>query len=139
MEIDLKLKTHLEQEGYTHLKMGDRFKPMGLCRFVFTTGLVYGIDKTGYTGRFCYESHAEALEALNKWEKTNYPPSGNWIKHKGDIEFPNLKIGDTVVLKSTMKKDVISNLLYDGVILAPIVVLENTHTDMIWADEVYKI
>lgn len=76
------LITELKEQGYSDIReIGDR----GLCglfRFVFTTGLVYGLDDWGYNGRFCFENMADAKEALDNWDGIN-DPSGDWIKHKG--------------------------------------------------------
>jgi hypothetical protein len=49
---------------------------------MFTTGLVVGLDRIGYDGRYCYESHADAISALKDWHGVG-DPSGGWIKYKG--------------------------------------------------------
>jgi hypothetical protein len=54
----------------------------GLSRQIFTVGIVYGIDSSGYVGRYCFPSYADAKEALENWDGAG-DPSGNWIKHKG--------------------------------------------------------
>jgi len=57
----------------------------GFCavhKYLFTTGLLYGLDFYGIQGRFCYETTIEALLALSIWDGKNDPP-GNWIVHKG--------------------------------------------------------
>lgn len=61
---------------------------VGLMRFVFTIGLVYGIDEDFYEGRYCFHTLADAREALNSWDGVGDPP-GQWIKHKGRIEYRN--------------------------------------------------
>lgn len=54
----------------------------GLHKFMFTTGLVFGIDEQGYHGRYCYTQWADAWKALRAWDGTG-DPSGPWIKYKG--------------------------------------------------------
>lgn len=54
----------------------------GLMRYIFTVGLVYGIDKYDVEGRYCYSGMADAKEALGNWDGTG-DPGGPWIKHKG--------------------------------------------------------
>lgn len=78
------LKTHLEnEEGYIGVK---EIEGHGICaclQFLFTIGLVTGIDNFGYKGRWCYGSMVEAVYALDTWDGSGDPP-GNWIKYKGE-------------------------------------------------------
>ncbi|MBX3653218.1 MAG: hypothetical protein KF686_03475 [Ramlibacter sp.] len=67
--------------GYTDLRE-IAGKVCGLHTFIFTTGLVVGLDDTGYEVRYCYEHHADAAQALAAWDGAGYPP-GPWIKAKG--------------------------------------------------------
>lgn len=64
---------------------GVRLLPSGewaaIHNFLFTTGLMVGLDRTGYRTRFCYESVPEALVALEAWDGQGWPP-GYWIKQK---------------------------------------------------------
>lgn len=55
-----------------------------LCRMIFTTGLVVGIDlqEWVYRTRFCFEHYSDALASLNAWDGRGDPP-GPWIKEKG--------------------------------------------------------
>lgn len=71
----------IKSEGYTNLKEISG-KMYGIYRFIFTTGLVVGIDEVGYESRYCYKHHNDAVKALNDWDGIG-DPSGNWIKHKG--------------------------------------------------------
>lgn len=83
------LKQFLTDEGYTYLKEIPNKGLCGIKRFIFTTGLVYGLNEIGYKGRYCHHSHAEALEALNNWNGQGHPKS-NWVKHKGrDVDEGN--------------------------------------------------
>jgi len=52
-----------EEEGYYSLKEIPNKGLCGLMDFVFTTGLVIGINEIGYFGRYCY-SNKEETEAL---------------------------------------------------------------------------
>lgn len=78
----------LESQGYTDLKQLDGRGIVGLHQFLFTTGLIYGLDESRYIGRYCFEREYEARAALDQWDGIN-DPSGNWIKHKGRIEYSN--------------------------------------------------
>lgn len=78
-------------EAYTHMVNKPNRGVCGLSRFLFTVGLVYGIDDIGYKGRYCYHTMAEAKAALLEWDGSGHPP-GNWVKHKGrGIEESNPK------------------------------------------------
>ena len=49
---------------------------------LFTTGLfIMDKDLMGWQTRFCYETEAEAAEALANWDGTGFPP-GWWLKQK---------------------------------------------------------
>lgn len=73
---------YLKKEEYTNLKYINGVL-CGIRRFIFTTGLVVGLNRIGYDGRYCYESHADAVAALEKWDM-NGDPDGDWIKYKGN-------------------------------------------------------
>lgn len=82
------LHAFLTANGYTDLReIGGRL--CGLNRFIFTTGLVVGLDEVGYQVRYCYEHEADARDALEAWDGMGYP-SGPWIKAKGlDMDMLN--------------------------------------------------
>ncbi|MDQ7958953.1 MAG: hypothetical protein RET84_23760 [Pseudomonadota bacterium] len=62
--------------------------------FVFTTGLMVGLDPIGYRLRYCYEHAREAREALAAWDGEGHP-GGPWIKCKGaGIELLNPALRD---------------------------------------------
>ena len=71
----------LEAEGFTHIRVING-RICGIKRFIFTTGLVIGLDEIGYLGRYCYENRSDAIDALREWDGSG-DPSGNWIKYKG--------------------------------------------------------
>jgi hypothetical protein len=68
-----------------------------LSPFLFTWGLMVGVDESGYRTRFCYENLLEAAKAICTWDGVGDPP-GNWIKEKGGVERsnPNFKGIDIV-------------------------------------------
>lgn len=74
---------YLEKEGYVELREIEGVGICGLYRFVFTTGLVIGIDTVGYKGRYCYPTIVDARDALVHWDGKG-DPTGPWIKYKGE-------------------------------------------------------
>jgi hypothetical protein len=73
----------LKLEGYTDLQERDGIL-MGIYRFMFTWGLMVGLNEDGYDRRYCYKTKVEVLKALEEWCPLQEPhPSGNWIKCKG--------------------------------------------------------
>ncbi len=66
--------------GIRKLPNGD---VIGLSNFNYTVGLCYGLDESGYKGRYCYphESRADAYLAVREWDGIG-TPSGNWVAHK---------------------------------------------------------
>lgn len=73
----------LNEQGYFELKEIPGRGLCGLFQFLFTVGLVYGIDEGGYKGRWCYPTLDEARIALKYWDGAQ-DPIGNWIKYKGE-------------------------------------------------------
>ena len=78
-----KFIAYLESEGYFSTKEIPGRGYVGLCRFAFTIGLVYGLDVTGYEGRYCYSNLIDATIALATWTGEGDPQDDSWIKHKG--------------------------------------------------------
>ena len=70
------------REDYEAIRAIPGHGECGLRRFMFTHALVTGLDAYGYAGRYCYETRAEALAALENWRDSDDPP-GPWIKYKG--------------------------------------------------------
>jgi hypothetical protein len=92
--ITEELKDLLEKEGYFEIREIDGAGVCCLKRFMFTVGLVWGADESGYIGRWCYANLADAKDALMNWNGEKDPP-GPWIKYKGiDGERCNLLIED---------------------------------------------
>jgi hypothetical protein len=87
--VNLNYVNELEFPDYAHLREVPGRGLCGLHRFIFTTGLVVGITREGYIGRYCYSSWQDAHSALKKWDGVN-DPDGDWIKYKGlDFEYSN--------------------------------------------------
>lgn len=81
--ITTEFKKQLESEGYMAIMEVEGRGVCAIQKFLFTYGLVFGIDSTGYKGRYCYRSLEEATVALAMWKGTG-DPQGNWIKYKGE-------------------------------------------------------
>lgn len=80
--------------GYSELRVLPTGEVAGLRNFLFTFGLVVGLDRAGYRTRYCFEHRADALSALEGWDGQG-DPAGPWIKRKGrDAEYLNPAIGE---------------------------------------------
>ena len=93
---DKELIEYLEKEGYKQLTYVKGKGLCGLMGFIYTVGLVVGLDRVGYTDRYCYpHSHAAlAVLALTKWGMSETDVQGDpddpyWIKRKGEQEYTN--------------------------------------------------
>ena len=86
-------------EGYVMLRKLPSGEWAALRKFMFTIGLVVGLDLCGYRTRYCYASPVQAFAALQRWDGQGDPP-GPWIKEKGrgldgsarDRNNPNLQM-----------------------------------------------
>lgn len=74
---------YLKTEGYFGFKEVPGKGLCGLSLFLFTTGLVVGLEESGYRGRYCYQTQEEAEVALKYWDGQG-DPLGNWTKYKGE-------------------------------------------------------
>jgi hypothetical protein len=74
--------------GYQNVREVEGRGLCGIRRFMFTSAIVYGLDDTGYAGRWCYETMREAEREFEKWNGIG-DPGGDWIKHKGLVEYKN--------------------------------------------------
>jgi len=72
----------LSIEGYTHMRKLPSGEWAGLFKFLFTIGLVVGIDMTGYRIRYCFADEKSALQSLENYDGYG-DPTGPWIKAKG--------------------------------------------------------
>lgn len=74
-----------ESLGYSDVTVRHSRGICGIYRYMYTGGLVVGMDITGHRGRYCYPSMNEAREALAAWSGEG-DPGGAWIKYKGAFE-----------------------------------------------------
>lgn len=84
----------LRKEGYTALMNIPSQGICGIYKFMFTYGLVVGLQRDTYDRRYCYKTYEEALIALCIWSGEEEHPQGDWIKCKGscgDITKKDLK------------------------------------------------
>ena len=97
MGVNKKMKSEkIIELGYTEPKLING-EWCGLLRFIYTVGLVVGINEYGYKYRYCYHSMKEANEALVNYDDITIAPAGNWIKRKGeggDLTNPNYEINN---------------------------------------------
>lgn len=75
------LFSFLQEQGYYSLR-DINGTICGLNQFIYTTGLVVGLDYSTYERRYCYVSSYDAQTALDKWDGKDHP-MGGWIKLKG--------------------------------------------------------
>ena len=61
--------------GYSHIREIDGVV-CGLMRFMYTVGVCYGIDAVGYSGRFCFSNHLNAVMFLQEWDGATPPVIG---------------------------------------------------------------
>ena len=74
----------LEHEGYVGVRQMKNGQWVGVCKMLYTYGLVIGLDETGYDRRYCYEHLTDAMVAAVCYEGIG-DPIGPWIKMKGDL------------------------------------------------------
>lgn len=60
-----------------------RGEVIGISVFLFTVGIVVGMDESGYKYLYCYDSAQAALEALHAWIRTDDEDPKGFIKKKG--------------------------------------------------------
>lgn len=74
VELTEALKLQLElADGYKEIR---ELPGRGICavqRFIYTSGIVSGIDEWGYEGRWCYKTMADAVAALREWNGEGDP------------------------------------------------------------------
>ena len=75
--------TFYEEMGYVSpIKINGDIVAIGA--FLYTTGIICGLDETGYKHRFCYHSPLDAHEALISWIMSGEPEPTGYIKRKPD-------------------------------------------------------
>jgi hypothetical protein len=72
----------LHDMGYSAIRKLPDGTVIGLRGMFYTTGLFFGLDRNGYSGRYCFEKRDDALAAAREWDGSGHPP-GPWIKRKG--------------------------------------------------------
>ena len=81
---NIALKGRLVGLGYTHLRESEELGVIGLYRYIFTMAIVVGVDETGYSYRYCYDSLMGAIQALQDWDDNNFVGEPkHWIVRKG--------------------------------------------------------
>ena len=109
------------RNGYTDVKIvifkGERIIA-GLMRYAFTTGLVIGIDSSGYYGRWCFHTKKEAQEVLDSMDTIpeDLMIAGNWVKYKGwPNELSNPKYNkDEEIITDGLASELIDIFLRSG-------------------------
>jgi hypothetical protein len=79
------IKTDITNEvlmDYFYLRQIEGRGLCGMKRFIFTTGLAWGISQFIYEGRYCFPDYAEAERCFFEWDGKG-DPEGEWIKYKG--------------------------------------------------------
>ena len=80
---DLDLMADLDAQGYRFIVPVPDQGICALYRMIFTTGLFVGLDRDGYSHRYCYESYGDAFHALMHWSGEGDPGGEGFIKRKG--------------------------------------------------------
>ena len=69
------LEQMLVDNGYQNIREIDGMVCAAM-RFIFTVGVCYGIDQTGYRGRFCFDTYQNAMLFLDEWDGRTIPVVG---------------------------------------------------------------
>lgn len=82
----------VEELSYEHKKFYEDMEYMvpikingevvGITQFLFTFGIVCGLDETGYSHRYCYEDSHQAHAALIRWILSGDSEPNGYIKRK---------------------------------------------------------
>jgi hypothetical protein len=67
MALSEELKKHLEDLGYVSPR---EIEGRGICalhKFMYTVAIVWGLDDSGYSGRWCYSGMVQAAGATPAW------------------------------------------------------------------------
>lgn len=62
--------------GYARLRFVPDRGVCGILRFIYTVGVCYGLDETGYAGRFCFDTAQNAALFLQNWDGETLPVIG---------------------------------------------------------------
>lgn len=70
------LEEHMFTEhGYTQLRHINGMA-CGVMRFIYTCGVCFGLDDTGYVGRYCFDTYQNASLFLKDWDGLSTPKVG---------------------------------------------------------------
>lgn len=75
------LEAYFNHMGYSDVREVPNKGICGIRVMLFTYGLFYTLDESGYKGRYCYETYEEAQIALKYWDGEGHPV-GNYLAHK---------------------------------------------------------
>lgn len=76
VDVELQLAEILSQNGYTRLRWLSGRGWTGLQRFLYTWGVCYGLDESGYVGRICFDNPTSASGFINEWDGVDLPSIG---------------------------------------------------------------
>lgn len=74
-QADELLLATLEYHGYKNIRFVNNMH-CGIMRMIYTVGLFYGLDDTGYSGRFCFDTEQNAELFLETWDGETVPEIG---------------------------------------------------------------
>lgn len=80
---EFELIEYLKTQGYYEFRKVPNHGICSLRKFIFTTGIIIGLERTFYHGRYCYSKEEEASQELKNWNGIG-DPQGNWLKYKGE-------------------------------------------------------
>ena len=67
----------LHELGYREIREVGELGLCGIMRFLFTCGVCYGLDETGYAGRICFDTWQNAFMFLEEWDGVTLPKVGD--------------------------------------------------------------
>ena len=71
----MNIEERIAENGYTDIRIINGMI-CGISRFIYTCGVCYGLDETGYVGRYCFDSHQNAALFLKDWDGLATPKIG---------------------------------------------------------------
>lgn len=80
---DDELSCFLTDQGYENLRKLPSGVWIGTMRMLFTQGLFYGLDRMGYSHRYCYEPDRfeDCFSDVKNWDGEG-DPQGKWVAKK---------------------------------------------------------
>ncbi|MGY5853599.1 MAG: hypothetical protein RTU92_08555 [Candidatus Thorarchaeota archaeon] len=75
-EVKREVMRNVLENPYTNLRyINGMF--CGVQRFAYTVGVCFGLDESGYKGRFCFDSEMNADYFLHDWDGKTLPVVGD--------------------------------------------------------------